>query len=209
MRAILFFMDMSSFASAVLVLVLVTDPLGNIPLFLPILRQVDPARRRKVILREVAFAAAILAFFALFGQRVMRVMHLSDTSLGIAGGVILFLIALKMVFPQHDGGPDRPAQGEPFLVPLAIPFIAGPSAIATVLLLVSGGPGKTLEVLAAVGVAMAVSALVLSFVERIAAVLGEKVTTAFERLMGLVLTAIATEMLLGGIERFVRHLRAI
>jgi small neutral amino acid transporter SnatA (MarC family) len=113
-----------------------------------------------------------------------------------------------MIFPQHDAGPDRQPQGEPFLVPLAIPFIAGPSAIATVLLLVSGGPGRILEWLAAVAVAMAVSAVVLTFAERIASVLGEKVTTAFERLMGLVLTAIATEMLLDGIEKFVRHLQA-
>lgn len=201
-------MDASSFASAILLLVLVTDPLGNIPIVIPLLKRVDPARRRKVIVREVAFATVILLFFALFGQRVLRLMHLSDTSLGIAGGVILFLIALKMVFPHAEGQDATPDHGEPYLVPLAIPFIAGPSAIATVLLMVSGDPHRLPQWLAAIVVAMAVSAVVLGSAERIAAFLGEKVTLAFERLMGLVLTAIAVEMLLNGVERFVRQLRA-
>ncbi len=198
----------SSFISAVVLLVLVTDPLGNIPLFVGLLRQVDPARRRRIIVREVLLAFLILVFFALFGQRVLKLMHLTDMSLGIAGGVILFLIALKMVFPHPEGQSDHQVHGEPFLVPLAIPFIAGPSAIATVLLLVSREPHRLWEWLAALSVAMAVSALVLGFAEKIADFLGEKVTLAFERLMGLVLTAIAIEMLLAGIQKFVRQVLA-
>ncbi len=202
-------MDSSSFISAIVLLVLVTDPLGNIPIFIGILRQVDPARRQRIIIREVLFAFAILVFFALFGQRVLKLMHLTDTSLGIAGGVILFLIALKMVFPNPGGrGVDHPIHGEPFLVPLAIPFIAGPSAIATVLLLVSREPHRLWEWLGALSVAMAISAVVLGFAEKIADFLGEQVTLAFERLMGLVLTAIAIEMLLAGIEKFVLQIRA-
>lgn len=197
----------TSFISAVVLLVLVTDPLGNIPLFVGLLRQVDAARRQRIIVREVLFAFAILVFFALFGQRVLRLMHLTDTSLGIAGGVILFLIALKMVFPHPEGHAAHKLHGEPFLVPLAIPFIAGPSAIATVLLLVSRDPARLWEWLGALSVAMAVSALVLGFAEKIADFLGEQVTMAFERLMGLVLTAIAIEMLLAGIQRFVQQLR--
>ncbi len=153
-------------------------------------------------------AFLILVFFALFGQRVLKLMHLTDMSLGIAGGVILFLIALKMVFPHPEGQADHTVHGEPFLVPLAIPFIAGPSAIATVLLLVSREPHRLWEWLGALSVAMAVSALVLGFAERIADFLGEKVTLAFERLMGLVLTAIAIEMLLAGIQKFVRQVLA-
>ena len=179
-------MDTSSFVSAIVLLVLVTDPLGNIPLFVGLLRQVDPARRQRIIVREVLFAFAILA-----------------------GGVILFLIALKMVFPHPEGrGADHPLHGEPFLVPLAIPFIAGPSAIATVLLLVSREPNRLWEWLGALSVAMAISALVLGFAEKIADFLGEQVTMAFERLMGLVLTAIAIEMLLAGIQKFLLQLRA-
>lgn len=202
-------MDSSSFASAIILLVLVTDPLGNIPVFIGLLRQVDPARRQRIIIREVLFASGILLFFALFGQKVLRLMHLTDTSLGIAGGVILFLIALKMVFPRPEGPANHPLHGEPFLVPLAVPFIAGPSAIATVLLLVSREPHRLWEWLGAISVAMAISAVVLGFAEKIADFLGEKVTMAFERLMGLVLTAIAIEMLLDGIQKFVIQLRAV
>ncbi len=200
-------MDPSSFVSAVVLLVLVTDPLGNIPAFLGLLRQVDPVRRQRIIFREVLFAFGILVFFALFGQKVLRLMHLTDTSLGIAGGVILFLIALKMVFPHPDGASQHRLHGEPFLVPLAVPFIAGPSAIATVLLLVSREPHRLGEWLGALSVAMAISALVLSFAEKIADFLGEQVTMAFERLMGLVLTAMAIEMLLAGIQKFVQTVR--
>lgn len=200
-------MDTASFISAIVLLVLVTDPLGNIPLFVGLLRQVDPKRRQRIIIREVVFAFLILVFFALFGQRVLRLMHLTDTSLGIAGGVILFLIALKMVFPHPEGRADHPLHGEPFLVPLAIPFIAGPSAIATVLLLVSREPHRMWEWMGAISVAMAVSAVVLGSAEKIAHFLGEQVTMAFERLMGLVLTAIAIEMLLAGIQKFLLQMR--
>ena len=199
-------MDSSSFVSAIVLLVLVTDPLGNIPIFVGILRQVDPARRQRIIVREVLFAFAILVFFALFGQRVLELMHLTDTSLGIAGGVILFLIALKMVFPHPEGHSAHQIHGEPFLVPLAIPFIAGPSAIATVLLLVSREPHRIWAWLGALSVAMAISAVVLGFAERISDFLGEQVTMAFERLMGLVLTAMAIEMLLAGIQKFVHQI---
>ncbi|MBV1774369.1 NAAT family transporter [Burkholderiaceae bacterium DAT-1] len=201
-------METSSFISAVILLVLVTDPVGNVPLFIGLLRQVAPERRRTIIIREVLFAFLILLFFLFFGQHILDLMHLSDTSLGIAGGVILFLIALKMVFPQPEGIFGDQVKGEPFLVPLAIPFIAGPSAIATVLLLVSREPHRIFEWIGALSIAMLVSAVVLGFSEQIANFLGEKVTMAIERLMGLILTAISIEMLLGGIEKFVHHLQA-
>lgn len=201
-------METSSFISATVLLILVTDPLGNIPLFIGLLRQVDPARRRRIIIREVFLAFLILLFFLFCGQKVLDVMHLSETSLGIAGGVILFLIALKMVFPHPEGAFAHQVKGEPFLVPLAIPFIAGPSAIATILLMVSRDPDRLIEWTAALTIAMLISAVVLSFAERIADFLGEQVTMAFERLMGLILTAIAIEMLLGGIQTFVIQLRA-
>lgn len=200
-------MNPTSFTSAIILLVLVTDPLGNIPIFIGLLSQVKPARKRPIIIREVLFATGILVFFALFGEKVLYLMRISDTSLGIAGGVILFLIALKMVFPHPEGrSSGHVLKTEPFLVPLAIPFIAGPSAIATVLLLVSSEPHRIWAWLGAVAVAMGVSAVVLVFAEKIASFLGEQVTAAFERLMGLVLTAIAVEMLLSGIQKFIHQL---
>ncbi len=196
----------ASFISATVLLILVTDPLGNVPLFVTLLKQVPPERRFRIIVREVLIAFALLLLFMLFGQRFLHVMGLTETSLGIAGGVILFLIALRMVFPHPEGVFGAESSGEPFIVPLAIPFIAGPSALATVLLLVSREPQRMPEWLGALTIAMLVSAVVLGFAEKIASLLGEKAMTAVERLMGLILTAIAVQMLLQGIENFVRQL---
>ena len=196
-----------SFASAVVILLLVTDPIGNIPLFVSLLRHVKPTRRLRVIARECAIALAVLLVFVLFGRTLLDLFGLSERSLNLAGGVILFLIALRMIFRSREGiFGDTPA-GEPLIVPLAIPSIAGPAAIATVVLLVSRAPQRLPEWLAAITVAIAVSFVVLIFAERISRWMGERVLEAFERLMGLLLTTIAVEMLLRGIEGFVRYLQ--
>jgi MarC family membrane protein len=195
-----------SFASAVVILLLVMDPVGNIPLFLTLLRNVEPRRRMRVIVRECAIALAVLIAFALFGKYILDLFGISDASLTIAGGVILFLIALRMVFRSGAEAFGNLPVGEPFIVPLAIPSIAGPTAIATVVLFASAAPGRWPEWCGAVTVAMAASALVLLSADRIARAAGERVLAAFERLVGLVLTAIAIEMLLRGIEAFVRQL---
>jgi MarC family membrane protein len=197
----------TSFASAVVILLLVTDPIGNIPLFVALLRPVAPERRFLVIFRECAIAFAVLVVFALSGSWLLQLFGLSDASLNLAGGVILFLIALRMIFRGPEGIFGDSPSGEPLIVPLAIPSIAGPAAIATVILLVSRAPQRMPEWLAAVAVVMAVSLAALLLAERIIAWVGERVLTAFERLMGLLLTAIAVEMLLRGIEGFVRHLQ--
>jgi len=195
-----------SFTSAVVILLLVMDPIGNIPLFVSVLRQVEPARRTRVILRECAIALAVLLAFVVFGAAILGVLGLSDPSLTIAGGVILFLIALRMIFRRPEGIFGDAVGSEPFIVPLAIPSIAGPAAIATVMLLASRAPQRLLEWCAAVSVAMLVTAALLVSAERFAKRAGEQGLLAFERLMGLILTAIAVEMLLRGIETFVRGL---
>ena len=195
-----------SFTSAVVILLLVMDPIGNIPLFVSVLRQVEPARRTRVILRECAIAFAVLLAFVFFGSAILGVLGLSDPSLTIAGGVILFLIALRMIFRRPEGIFGDAEGSEPFIVPLAIPSIAGPAAIATVMLLASRAPQRLLEWCAAVSVAMLVTAALLVSAERFAKLAGEQGLLAFERLMGLILTAIAVEMLLRGIETFVRGL---
>ena len=195
-----------SFTSAVVILLLVMDPIGNIPLFVSVLRQVEPARRTRVILRECAIAFAVLLAFVFFGSAILGVLGLSDPSLTIAGGVILFLIALRMIFRRPEGIFGDAVGSEPFIVPLAIPSIAGPAAIATVMLLASRAPQRLLEWCAAVSVAMLVTAALLVSAERFAKLAGEQGLLAFERLMGLILTSIAVEMLLRGIETFVRGL---
>lgn len=195
-----------SFISAVVILLLVLDPIGNIPLFLSLLKHVEPGRRARVVLRECAIAYAVLILFVLFGPSILGIFGISDSSLTIAGGVILFLIALRMIFRNPDGLFGDVPQGEPFIVPLAIPLIAGPTAIATVMLLVSREPQRLPEWTAVVTVAMMVTVVPLLFAERIAKWVGEQGLIAFERLLGLILTAIAVEMLLRGIEIFVHQL---
>ena len=195
-----------SFTSAVVILLLVMDPIGNIPLFVSLLRPVEAARRTRVILRECAIAFAVLLVFVFFGAAILGVLGLSDPSLTIAGGVILFLIALRMIFRRPEGIFGDAVGSEPFIVPLAIPSIAGPAAIATVMLLASRAPQRLLEWCLAVSVAMLATAALLVSAGRLAKLAGEQGLLAFERLMGLILTAIAVEMLLRGIETFVRGL---
>jgi len=194
-----------TFVSATILLVLITDPVGNIPLFASALRNVALARRPWVILREILIAFALLLTFMLVGTRFLQVMELSALSLQIGGGIILFLIALRMVFPPaHSDEPDT--QIEPLIVPLAIPAIAGPSALATVLLLVSQQPERQWDWIAALAVTMLVSAAVLLAAERIQRLIGNRVVIALERLMGLVLVSVAIQMLLGGIRTFTLQL---
>jgi small neutral amino acid transporter SnatA (MarC family) len=195
-----------SFASALVILLLVMDPVGNVALFVSLLRNVEPARRARVIVRECTIAFAVLLAFAFFGRALLDLLGISGPSLTIAGGVILFLIALRMVFRSADGLFGELPGGEPFIVPLAIPAIAGPAAIATIILMVSRAPERLLEWCAALTVAMLVTLAFLLGADRIAKLAGERGLLAFERLMGLILTAIAVEMLLRGIEVFVRQI---
>lgn len=196
-----------SFASAVVILLLVMDPLGNIPLFIAVLRDVDPRRRTRVILRECLIAFGVLLLFVFFGRNILGLLGLSDIALNIAGGVILFLIALRLIFKHPEGVFGAAGEtGEPFIVPLAIPAIAGPTAIATVVLMVSRAPERMLEWIGALGVAALVTLVLLMFAERIASLLGPRALAALDRLMGLLLTAIAIEMLLVGIRGFVQQL---
>jgi len=195
-----------TFVSVFILILLVTDPIGNIPNFIGVLQRVPPEKRRRVVLREVAIAYGILLGFMFFGDHILGLLHLTQTSLGIAGGVILFLIALRMVFPGESGAFGSHGTDEPFIVPLAVPLIAGPSALATVLLVGSQAPNRMMEWVGALTAAMAVSAIVLSFAEPIRKMLGERATSAAERLMGLILTAIAIEMLLGGVRSFVKSI---
>ncbi|MCF8151181.1 MAG: hypothetical protein K9K30_00650 [Burkholderiaceae bacterium] len=194
-----------SFLSAAVLLLLVFDPFGNTPIVASVLRNVPVARRWKVVLRECLIAYAVLVLFLFFGRHVMSFMQLSDTSLGISGGVVLFLISLRMIFPPPGGNVYGDSSGgEPFVVPLAVPAIAGPSALAMVMLLVSREPQRLLEWFGALSAAMAVSTIVLLAAGKLIDILGERMLSAIEKLMGLILSALAIEMLLRGIHGFVR-----
>ena len=188
-----------SFASATILLLLITDPLGNIPIFVNSLRAVPPERRNRVILREVSIAFGVLLAFMFVGQSFLKAMSLSDVSLQIGGALVLFLIALRMIFPPAVQDTPEMAS-EPMIVPLAIPALAGPSAMATVLLLVSQAPERRMEWVAALTVTMVVCAVVLLLAERLQRLVGLRVVNAFERLMGLILVSISVEMLIRGLK---------
>ncbi|MDZ5458215.1 MarC family protein [Azohydromonas lata] len=190
-----------TFVSALVLLLLVLDPLGSLPVFISVLRGVPPQRRTRVALRETAIAFLVLLGFMFGGKHFLALMHLSERSLEVAGGVILLVIAMRMIFAS--GGSLYAAEArEPFIFPLAVPLLAGPSAMATVLLLASRAPQRMADWVAALTVAMAVCGVVMLASERMRRLLGDSVVSAMEKLMGLVLTAIAVEMILAGIKRY-------
>ena len=195
-----------SFISATILLLLVMDPFGNIPFFLAVLRSVEESQRLRIVLRECGIAFLLLLIFLLCGKDLLKLLQLSESSLGIAGGIILFLIALRIVFPTSQGVFGDLPEGTPFIVPLAVPLVAGPSAITTVMLLSSRWPAERLQWALALTVSITISVLILSLGKWITLLLGERGVMAIERLMGLVLTALAVEMLLNGIKDFIHHL---
>ena len=191
-----------SFLSALILLVLVLDPLGSLPIFIALLRQVEARRRARVAAREVLIAFLVLFAFMFFGEGFLRLMRLSERSLEVAGGVILLIIAIRMIFGSGGSAYGLEPGREPFIFPLAVPLLAGPSAMATVLLLASRQPERMLSWVGALTVAMLISGTVLLSAERIRRLLGDSVVSAIEKLMGLVLTAIAVEMVLAGLKRY-------
>jgi MarC family membrane protein len=190
------------FSSAFVVLLLVLDPLGNLPVFISVLRSVPPKRRRRIVALECLIAFGVLLLFMLIGKAFLNLIHLSERSLEVAGGVILFLVAIRMVFSGPDGIFAYLGEKEPFIFPLAVPLIAGPSALATVLVLASRQPGRLIEWVAALSCAMLVTAAVLLSADRLHRVLGDSVVSGIEKLMGLILTAIAVEMILAGVHHY-------
>jgi len=189
-----------------LTLLLIMDPFGSIPVFMAQLRHLAPGRRRLVIVRELLIALGTLAVFLWFGQSILSGLHLDQPALQISGGVILFLIALKMIFPGEmasGGGSGESSSpvpaGEPLVVPLAIPLVAGPSAMAYIILISTQYPERRLEWLLGLGMAWAVSVIVLLMADALAKWLGARMITAIERLMGMILTTLAIQMLLDGL----------
>ena len=196
-------MDISA---AVVTLFLIMDPLGNIPPFLSILKAVPLERRRLVLLREIAFAYAVLLVFLFVGKYVLQFLRLEQATIGIAGGIVLFLIALRMVFPREGGvlGEDQ-LEGEPFIVPLAIQLLVGPSTLAALLLLQRTAPADTGSLLIAVTIAWALSGCILLGSTFLYRVLRERGLMAMERLMGMLLVMVAVQMLMNGVEEFLKR----
>ena len=195
---------MDIFSTAVL-LFLIMDPLGNMPIFISALKHVPEERRTKVLVRELLIALFILLLFLFVGDNLLTLLSLEQEAVSIAGGVILFLIALKMIFPPARGGGimgDTP-DGEPFIVPMATPLIAGPSILATLILLGNQNPGEGLMLVTAVFLAWLVSAAILVFSNRIMKLLGNRGVFAIERLMGMILIMLSVQMLINGLTSYI------
>jgi multiple antibiotic resistance protein len=191
-----------SVISACILLFMVMDPFGNIPFFLSVLKTVPEERRRRVITRELLIALLILVVFLFLGPYFLGVLQISESSLRIAGGIVLFLIAIKMIFGETQEMFKGTPEGEPLVVPLAVPAIAGPSTVATILLLVAQEPSHWPEWLLSLSLAWLSTALILLSSTELARFLGARGLTAVGRLMGLILTAISVEMFLQGIRQF-------
>jgi multiple antibiotic resistance protein len=186
--------------SAAFLLFLIMDPLGNIPIFLSVLKDVSPARRRIVLAREMLIALGVLMLFLFAGKYILAALHLRQESMSIAGGIVLFLIGVRMIFPPVEGGVfgESPG-GEPFIVPLAIPSVAGPSAMAALMLLAQDHPDRTVDWSIALVAAWFATSVILFGSTTLYRWLGASVLTAFERLMGMLLVALSVQMVVDGL----------
>ncbi|WP_149194178.1 MarC family protein [Luteimonas suaedae] len=191
-------------ASAALLLFLILDPLGNVPVFLGMLRRLPPRRQRIVLARELLIALAVLMLFLWAGKYALELMHLRQESVAIAGGIVLFIIGLRMIFPPPQGLMGELPDGEPFIVPMAIPLVAGPSGMAAVMLMGSNEPERLGEWSLALLIAWAATAAILFSSTYLYKLLGMRALTAIERLMGMLLVAISVQMLLDGIVGYLR-----
>lgn len=192
--------------SAALLLFLILDPLGNIPVFLSVLRPLPPKRQRIVLLREMLIALGVLMAFLWGGKYFLEWMHLRQESVQIAGGIVLFLIGIRMIFPRPEGLMGEIPGGEPFIVPLAIPLVAGPSGMAAVMLMGSNEPERLLGWSLALGLAWLGTAAILFSATLVYRWLGMRALTAIERLMGMLLVAISVQMLLDGVGTYLSAL---
>jgi multiple antibiotic resistance protein len=198
-------MNWSDIAAAAATLFFVMDPLGNMPIFNAVLSRFEPRRRARITARELAIALVILLIFLFAGTAILDFLGLTQPSLNIAGGVLLFIIALRMIFP-HAAPELAGEHEEPFIVPLAMPMVAGPSTIAILLLLSSTEPARIWEWCTALVIAWAAATLLLTLSPFVLRVLGDRGLRALERLMGMLLVLLATQMLLNGVREFVQSL---
>ena len=193
--------------SAGLTLLLIMDPLGNIPVFLSVLKKVEnESRKRKILIRELAIALIVLLVFLFVGQYFLQWLNLRQEAVHIAGGIVLFLIALRMIFPTEKGVMGDLPEGEPFIVPLAVPLLAGPSTLAMLILLARSQPNRIFEWLIAVLGAWGVTSLIILSSTSFHKILGNRGLMAVEKLMGMVLVAISVQMLLDGITTYLKAL---
>lgn len=197
----LFVPDQPTVYTASVTLFLVMDSLGNVPIFLSILNHVDPKRRRQIIIREMLIALLFLLGFLFLGKYILEAMQLNPAALSIAGGVILFIISLNMIFPsEHNKFAKQ--QSEPFIVPMAVPLVAGPTTMAMLMLFGNAYPGEMDTWFVALLIAWLASSIILVSSEFLRKLLTDKGLMAVERLMGILLITMAIQMGFNGAKNF-------
>jgi multiple antibiotic resistance protein len=185
-----------------LLLFLVIDPFGNLPFVLAVLSGSEKRHYRKTILRETVLAFLVLLLFALAGEALLGYLNIERASLMVAGGVILFLISLKMIFQSAKDVFAGDYSRDSFLFPIAVPCLAGPSAITTVMILRSQQQTDLLGLLLALLAVLMATFIVFLLGRRLSDWLGERGIRAVEKLMGLLLNLVAVNMLLIGVRDF-------
>uniref|UniRef100_UPI003217078B YhgN family NAAT transporter n=1 Tax=uncultured Draconibacterium sp. TaxID=1573823 RepID=UPI003217078B len=190
----------NSIMSAAVLLFFLMDPLGNIPVLLSVLNGIEPKRQRFIIARELVLALFILLVFLFAGKPLLNFLHLQQETVTISGGIILLIIGLRMIFPKPEGIMGANPDGEPFLVPIAIPLIAGPSVLAMLILMTQSSPDNTMHWLVALVVAWAASAVILMLAPFLIRFFKQRGLIALERLMGMILVMMAVQMLINGIK---------
>ena len=192
--------------TAVGLLLLTTDPLGNVPTFISVLQPVPEHRRKAVIVRELLFAVGIMLVFVFAGRLLTNALGIQQEAISIAGGLVLFLVALEMILPGKGrrGAPSEEPESEPFVVPLATPLVAGPATLATIILITSK-PGGTLTGFCAVLIAWGITFCSLVSAPAIMRVLKQRGSRAVERLMGMLLVMLSVQMFLNGLSEYLKH----
>lgn len=193
-------MESLSIWSAAVILIILMDPLGNIPVLLTVLKGINPRRQRVIIIRELLIALGILLVFLFMGKSLLSFLHLQQEAVTISGGIILLIIGLRMIFPTQDGLMGPQPDGEPFIVPLAIPLIAGPSVLAMLMLMTHTGPSNMMHWLLSLIIAWVITAAILLVAPKLLKVLRERGLIALERLMGMILVMMAVQMLIDGVK---------
>lgn len=194
-----------SIISTAILLMFVLDPFGNVPLVLAILKDLDAKKKREIIVRESLFGLGILLIFLFFGESFLNIFHLETAAVTIAGGVIFFVIALKMIFPGEKGNVALFGLGDPFIVPIAIPMIAGPSALATLMIMTKSYADSFWSLFASLMLAWFVASLVLYSSPLLYKVLREKGLSALEKLMGMLLLMLSVQMFVDGIRELITN----
>ncbi|WWO96981.1 MAG: YhgN family NAAT transporter [Candidatus Dasytiphilus stammeri] len=195
---------MKEIISLTLLLFIVMDPLGNLPIFMLILQPLEKKRRHLIILREMIIALVIMLLFFLTGEKILQFLNLRTEIVSISGGIVLFLISLKMIFPSKESSANSSSPvEEPFIVPLALPLVAGPTLLATLILLSHKYQHRMILIISSLLIAWIMTLSILMSLGLVLRILGKKGMNALERLMGLILIMLASQMILDGIRIYI------